>query len=151
MCVQAILPWRKLVNLFTFLTKLSIFRSSSEIPTEISGSTWAKLHNRADSAVTEAFKCSEISKFRNSGALNSTKLISRSNLTTKQPLNISILNHQEINRPPPPQYFRLEIYRGFPYIIFDFLDIREFLTNFGNSGFWKFIGDFLIYFSTFWI
>ena len=32
-------------------------------------------------------------------------------------------------------YFRLEIYRGFRYQIFDFLDIGEFLTNFGNSGF----------------
>ena len=29
----------------------------------------------------------------------------------------------------------LKIYRGFPYQIFDFLDIREFLTNFDNSDF----------------
>ena len=45
----------------------------------------------------------------------------------------------------------LKIYSGFPYQFSDFLDIREFLTNFGNSGFWKFIGDFLTNFSTFWI
>ena len=62
--------------------------------------------------------------------------------------------YQEINRQqtPPPQYFRWEIYRGFPYQNFDFLDnIWDFLTNFCNSGFWTFIGDFLLYFSTFWI
>ena len=29
----------------------------------------------------------------------------------------------------------LKIYRGFPYQFFDFLDIREFLTNFDNSDF----------------
>ena len=73
-------------------------------------------------------------------------LFSQNPIIFRKSCKLSLLSNVLI-----PQYFRLEIYRGFPYQNFDFLDIGEFLTNFGNSGFWKFIGDFLIYFSTFWI